>query len=110
MATKGQCNPAPDPYNVQQQGKGDGDVLVWIAYGWDGVSIYPDCHGPLVGARTQNTSPTVTWYVHLLGRRGQPVTVAIPPNSTRTYSATQLSNVGLDSVDDISDLTLTKTP
>jgi hypothetical protein len=110
MATHGNCDPSPDPYNIQQQTKANGEVLIWVAYGWDGVSVYPDCHGPLVGARVQNTSLTTTWYAHLEGRKGQPVTVAILPNATKTYSAAQLSSVGLNTVDDISGLTLTTSP
>lgn len=110
MATKGQCDPAPDPYNVQQMSKGNGQVFIEIGYGWDGVSVWPACAGPLVGARVSNTSATTTWYAHLQGRKGQPVTVAIAPNSARTYSASQLSSVGLTTLEDLSDLTLSLVP
>lgn len=109
MATKGQCNPAPDPYNVTQMTKGNGAVFIELGYGWDGVSVFPDCHGPLVGARVTNSGDT-TWYAHLQGQRGQPRTVAILPHATRTYSAAQLSSVGLDTVDDIAGLLLNTTP
>ena len=110
MATKGSCDPAPDPYNVQQMSKGNGEVFVELAYGWDGVSVFPYCVGPMVGARVSNTSVVNTWYAHLEGKKGKPVTIAIPPNSSRTYSASQLASVGLSTLADIAGLTLTLTP
>jgi hypothetical protein len=109
MATKGSCDPAPDLFNVQTLSKGNGTVTIDIRYGWDGVSAYPDCQGPLIRVRVTNTGAQ-TWYAHLQGRRGQPRTVAIEPGAARNYTGTQLASVGLETVDDISDLTLTTTP
>lgn len=108
----GVCDPSPDPYNIQQQTKANGEVLIWIAYGWDGVSVYPDCQGPLVGARVQNTNQVggTVWYAHLEGKKNHPITVAIQPGPAATYSAAQLAAVGLSTVDDIAGLTLTQSP
>lgn len=109
MATKGQCDPAPDPYNIQSQTKGNGEVAIEIRYGWDGVSVWPECAGPVLRVRVTNTG-TQTWYAHLQGRKARPVTVAIEPGAARNYSGTQLAQVGLVTLDDLSDLTLTLTP
>lgn len=108
-ATKGSCDPAPDPYNVQTLTKGNGTVTIDIRYGWDGVSVWPECAGPILRIRVTNTG-NQTWYAHLQGRRGQPVTIAIEPGAARNYSGSQLAQVGLVTVADISDLTLTLTP
>lgn len=109
MATKGTCDPAPDAFNVQTLSKGNGTVTIDIRYGWDGVSVWPDCVGPILRVRVTNTGDQ-TWYAHLVGKRGQPRTIAIEPGAARNYTGGQLANVGLETLDDISDLTLTLTP
>lgn len=108
-ATKGSCDPAPDPYNVQTLSKGNGQVTIDIRYGWDGVSVFPDCVGPILRVRVTNTG-TQTWYAHLTGKRGRPVTIAIEPGAARNYTGAQLASVGLETLDDISDLTLNLIP
>ena len=108
-ATKGSCDPAPDPYNIQSQTKANGEISIEIRYGWDGVSVFPNCAGPILRVRVTNTG-VQTWYAHLEGRKGKPVTIAIPPGTARNYSGTQLAQVGLVTLDDITDLTLTLTP
>lgn len=108
-ATKGQCDPAPEPYNVQSMTKGNGTVMIEARYGWDGVSVWPECAGPILRIRVTN-SGTETWYAHLVGRRGQPRTIEIPPGTARNYSGSQLTNVGIETLDDLAELTLTRTP
>lgn len=109
MATKGQCDPAPAQFNTQSMSKANGAVTIDIRYGWDGVSVWPDCHGPIIRIRVTNTG-SETWYAHLTGRRGQPVTIAIDPGTARNYTGTQLATVGIETLDDLAELTLTSTP
>lgn len=113
-ATKGTCDPAPDPYNVTQVQKGNGDVFVEVAWGWDGVStIETGCQGPLVGARVTNKSLTTTWYA-VFPRpnrpKADPIVITFPPGFTKTYSAAQLSQVGLVTKDDVTNFQLTSIP
>lgn len=109
-AAKGSCNPAPDPYHVVQYSKGNGEVFVEVGYGWDGVSVFPACKGPLVGARVSNTSAVTTWYAVFTRPRGGVRVIEFPPGTQRTYTATQLSAVGLDTREDIDAFQLTRTP
>lgn len=106
-ATKGTCNPAPDPYNVREMAKGP--VFISVGYGWDGVSIWPECAGPLVGARVTNTG-TTSWYARFPKARGGYRSIELPAGETKTYSAAQLASVGLVSLDDIEDLVLRQAP
>jgi hypothetical protein len=108
-ATKGQCDPAPDPYNIQSMTKGNGTVTIEARYGWDGVSVWPECAGPILRIRVTN-SGTETWYAHLVGRKGTPRTITIAPGVDRTIQGGQLAQVGIETLDDLSDLTLTRIP
>lgn len=108
-ATKGNCDPAPDPYNIQRMTKGNDTVLIEIRYGWDGVSVYPECAGPIIRIRVTNTGDE-TWYAHVEGRKGQPRTIAIEPGAARNYTGAQLASVGIETLDDLAGLSLTRTP
>lgn len=104
------CNPAPDPYHVVQYSKGNGEVFVEVGYGWDGISVFPNCQGPLVGARVSNLSQTRTWYAVFTRPRGGVRVITFAPGTVQTYSAAQLSSVGLDTREDINAFALTLTP
>jgi hypothetical protein len=116
----GTCDPATrgDPYNVQTLSMGNGQVTIDIRYGWDGVSVRPDCDGPLVnGTGTGNVwairvtnNDSISWWVHTIGKRGQPHNIQFTPGSVTTFTKTQASNNGYDSISDFSDLTLTTLP
>jgi hypothetical protein len=103
------CNPAPDPYHVIQMAKANGAVFVEVGYGWDGISVYPNCVGPIVGARVTNND-TKPWYAWFPKARGGFRTVTLPAGEARTYSAAQLAAVGLVTLEDISAVTLRDTP
>lgn len=112
MATKGNCNPAPASFNEQTQVKGNGAILVEARYGWDGVSVFPDCDGPLIRVRVTNTTQNQTWYaVFPRPRRPQapPIVITFAPGFQQIYSPAQLSAVGLDTINDLSDYDLTQT-
>lgn len=110
MATKGQCDPAPAAFNTQTMTLANGEITVDIRYGWDGVSVFPSCVGPILRIRVQNLSDVRTWYAHVQGRRGQPQTIAIPPGDTSIYSGAALANHGITTLDDIADLTIDQNP
>lgn len=108
-AAKGSCDPAPAQFNTQSMTKANGAVTIDVRYGWDGVSVWPDCQGPIISIRVTNTG-TETWYAHLTGRRGQPRTIAIDPGTDRIISGAQLATVGITTLDDLAELTLTRIP
>lgn len=110
MATKGQCDPAPAAFNSQTMALANGEITVDIRYGWDGVSVFPDCQGPIIRIRVQNLSQVTTWYAHVEGKRGQPQTIAIPPGDTSIYSGQALANHGITTLDDIANLTIDQNP
>lgn len=103
------CDPAPAAYHVTQIAKANGSIFVEIGWAWDGVSVQPDCTGPLVGARVRNTG-TQTWYARFPRTHGGVRVITIAAGSTQTYTAAQLASVGIDTIGDIVDLQLSLTP
>lgn len=107
LATKGNCDPAPALYNVQKLAKGDGTVIVEVHYGWDGVSVYPDCAGPVLEIHYTNTG-TDTWRA-ILPRKTRGLTfVDIPPGTDTTVTGNALRQAGLDTLDAIGELTVVR--
>lgn len=109
---KGNCNPAPDAYNQQVLALGNGAIQVDAHYGWDGVSVFPDCNGPLLSAHVTNATVDQTWYaVFPRPRRPKapPIVITMGPGFDQTYTQQQLSSVGLDTIQDLQDFTLTQT-
>lgn len=108
MATKGQCNPAPEQFNEQTLALDNGRVRITTLYGWDGVSVYPDCLGPIESVRIQNGSAR-DWYVMVpLSRRGN-ITFRAVPGADKTYAGTQLALLGLQTNTDLSELNWSST-
>lgn len=116
----GTCDPASrgDSYNSQTLSMGNGQVTIDIRYGWDGVSVLPDCEGPLVnGSGSGNVwairvtnNDSVSWWVHTIGKRGQPRNIQFTPGSVTTYTKNQAASNGYDTISDFAELTLTTSP
>lgn len=106
---KGSCDPSPDAFHVMTLTKGNGDVTVDIRYGWDGVSVYPNCVGPVLQIHYTNTG-AVTWYARLPRKTRGQAFVAIPPGTDQTVTGNTLRQAGLDTLDAVTDLVLTTTP
>lgn len=109
MATKGSCDPSPDPFNEVTLTKGNGTVTIDTRWTWDGVSVYPECDGPIIRIRVTNTGQQ-TWYAHVQRRRGGTRAVAIEPGADRSYTGAQLAQVGIETIQDLDELTLTLVP
>jgi hypothetical protein len=98
---------------------GNGLVTVTIRYGWDGVSTKSSeggCDGPLVqgtGVVANRWAVQVvnndsqTWYLHTVGRRGQPRDIPFTAGTTTRYTANQAANAGFENYSDVAELTLT---
>lgn len=109
----GTCDPASLGYayweTSQAQGP-NGEVLVTFRYGWDGVSVKPDCVGPVSYVKGTNTG-AVTYYVHLKGRRGTVRTIALEPGQTLEESRRPvLRNLGLETNQDVEGMAITTDP
>jgi hypothetical protein len=117
----GTCDPASrgQAFNVLEMAVGNGDVMVTIRYGWDGVSVKPSCDGPLVNGpgvvsnrwavKYQNNGQT-TYYMHTTGRNGQARTFTLNPGQSGTLTAQQAANNGYVNRSDCDELTLTTEP
>jgi hypothetical protein len=117
----GTCDPATrgEAFNVQQMAVANGQVDVTVRYGWDGVSVRPDCDGPLVnGTGVQSNrwaikvtnNDSVAWYVHTVGRKGQPQHLQLQPGVTTTHTANQGNNAGYTSIQDFENLSMSTSP
>jgi hypothetical protein len=94
--TKGSCDPSPQQYNVLDEAWENGAVVATVTWSWDGVSVFPDCDGPVVSVRIVNLTGE-TFYVHF-PRKARGVTyVALDPHSDQTVPAgNTLRQMGLD--------------
>lgn len=118
----GTCDPASrgDAFNAGTLAGGiNGEVSIDYRYGWDGVSVRPDCVGPLVNGTGPTTNRwairyvnggQVTYYVHTLGKRGQPRRLTLAPGDSGTFTAAQASTNGYDTNEDLSSLYLSTDP
>jgi hypothetical protein len=108
---KGTCDHTLDPrgFNSITMTKGGGDVTIDVRWTWDGVTVWPECDGPITRIRVINTGE-VTWYAHVRRRRGGTRAVALDPGESRNYTGNQLANAGIESLSDLDDLVLTTSP
>lgn len=103
----GTCDPASrgDAYNGFAMEvplpDASGAVLVDVRYGWDGVSVRPNCDGPISYLRTRNTGTSPAWAL-LPNKKKSPLYVQIDPGTDVTITAKgQLSNLGLTNATDV---------
>lgn len=100
---EGTCDPASrgDTWNVTETAVDNGAVLITIRWGWDGVSVRPDCDGPIQDIRVVNTS-TTTYYANLPAKRRGDRNIAIPPGTDQTISNKgTLRSLGLENHSDV---------
>jgi hypothetical protein len=103
--TKGSCDPSPELHNKTVLSKDNGRVTFTVRWSWDGVSVYPDCQGPIFDVRVQNTGPDV-WTLSLPEGDTQK-TRDLLPGVDQTFTGQQLAGIGLLTVDDVANVTLT---
>lgn len=100
------CDPAPEPHHTVELAKGDGQVSVTIHAGWDGLSVWPNCVGPIVDMRLRNVG-TDTWILNLPNGR-KLKNNPIEPGTDVTLTGAQLENLGVRTIADLEDFTLTR--
>src|SRR5688572_20621668 len=104
----GTCDPATrgHPYNAitieRAAPNSSGAVLADMHYNWDGVSVRPNCDGPVIFLRTRNTSNMTAWAL-LPNKKKPPLWIQIDPGTDVTITAAgQLNNLGLSNASDVS--------
>lgn len=86
-----------------------GSVLADVHYVWDGVSVWPNCDGPVTSLRTRNTGDTTGWAL-LPDKKKAPLWMQINPGTDVTITAKgQLANLGLSNASDVQSVTITYT-
>jgi hypothetical protein len=118
LPTTQSCDPAAHGRNFNTTRLATVGVGIEVRWDWDGVSVWPNCDGPLVngGGAAGNwavrvKNPTAqTWYVHTTRKNGQPATYSIAPGQTQTLTVNQMASAGYTVFSDFSNLTLTTTP
>lgn len=87
------CDPGPGNFNVTELSKDNGRATITIRSTWDGVSVWPNCDGPIVDITFRNTSA----YTHIVtfpnGRAAK--TRSMAPGVNRVLSGSQLTTAGL---------------
>lgn len=103
---RGTCDPSPEPHHKTVLARGDGTVIFTALWDWDGVSVYPDCTGPMFSMRIQNTGLD-TWVLSLPNSEVTQKTRDLAPGVDQTFTGRQLAAVGLITVADIDSVELT---
>ena len=103
----GTCNPASrgDTFNsvtIEEHAPNfSGSILVDVKFGWDSVSIRPDCDGPVASIRLRNTSTQTAWADLPNKKRGNRWVAINPGTDATTSQANQLRNLGLENYADV---------
>lgn len=100
------CDPAPNEFNKTVLSKDDGRVTFTCRWRWDGVSVQPNCQGPIEDVRVQNTGPN-TWELSLPNSTTQKTRLLVP-GEDRTFTGQQLAGIGLLKVSDIEGVVMTQ--
>lgn len=102
----GSCDPATRGQATNATTLQSGLAFVDIIWSWDGVSVQPNCDGPLVSVHGVNAD-TVSHWLHFQGRKGQPKTIELTPGFNVTLTAAQMKQRGFDSFADTVGVQLT---
>lgn len=79
---------------------GSGHILIEVRYTHDGVSVRPNCDGPITRLRTRNTSGQTAWAL-LPNKRKAPKWVQIDPGTDVTIANQgALNQIGIETFSD----------
>lgn len=106
----GTCDPATRgaAFNEFEVDWFGGAVLVRGRYGWDGVSVKPDCDGPLTQITGINTTPATTYFAWFKGKDGTARSITMAPGFNQTITNPQLRNQGFRNYSDVDGITVTE--
>jgi hypothetical protein len=103
----GTCDPASrgDAYNQVAEEvplpNGSGSVLIDGRWDWDGVSVRPNCDGPVNFLRTRNTGTMPAWANLPNKKRGNPWVQIDPGTDVTIVAKGTLANLGLSNYTDL---------
>lgn len=91
-----------------------GGVLIHVRWVWDGVSVNPNCDGPLDNVGTgadrwaihASSVDTVPWQVHTLNKQGNPKVYTINPGQEIFITAQQAASSGYSVISDFNNITM----
>lgn len=109
MARTGTCS-ANGEFEIQiPLPNGSGFVNADCRYNHDGVSVWPNCNGPVTFLRTRNTGTTTAWAL-LPDKKQPPLWVQIDPGTDVTITSHgQLNTLGLANASDVRSVRLSFT-
>lgn len=106
---KGVCDPSPEPYNEMGLSVLNGQVSIVVRWTWDGVSVYPDCDGPITEVVVTNTTAQDVTFNVPFARKANGRTYTLPASQTVTISSPgQLRQLGYETITDTENLTITQ--
>lgn len=104
---KGVCDPSPAPTNTLNLAVLDGLVSVTVESEWDGISVYPNCDGPVVSVRIRNlTDGSVSAMLPNARRASGRVYTAQPGLDMTITAPGTLKSFGYETIQDMGDLTI----
>jgi len=107
MAKNIDCSSTPDAWhNITLERIG---VLVDLRWVWDGVSVRPDCDGPVLDLHVRNNAGADRW-AQLPRARGGTRSVLIPAGTDRILTQSQCAAVGLVNYIDVLGVIVTTEP
>lgn len=101
MPAPGTCDPATRGEAFNETAleyplpDGTGSVLIVIRYGWDNVSVRPECDGPVISIHTRNTGASTAWAILINKKKGNPWVQVDPGTDVTVAQKGTLSNLGL---------------
>lgn len=107
----GTCDPATRgaTFNEFEVAWFEGAVVMKGRFGWDGVSVKPNCDGPLIRLQGINTTQQ-TYYAWFLSKSGTPRSITMGPGFNQIVTQPTLGNQGFNSYSDCDGITVTETP
>lgn len=102
---QGTCDPGLSLFNETVLSKDNGRVTITIRWSWDGVSVWPDCTGPIVAVAMRSTSPRAWLAGFPAGRAAK--TRVVTAGMSRVFTGAQLTTIGLVSIADVAEFVMT---
>jgi hypothetical protein len=102
---KGVCDPGPGAFNEMTLTQ-DGLTCV-VRYGWDGVSVFPDCNGPVEDVHLTNPTARTVWVLLPRKGSGNKWEAVLPGADITLTKGGQLNSRGLSTYDKFGDIVTT---
>jgi hypothetical protein len=108
----GTCASLDNPYlaiTYEKPAPGGGSVLIDCHFHHDGVSVRPNCDGPVIFLRVRNNSTVTAWALLPNKKQGNKWLQGDPGTDVTTTNSGQLANLGLSNASDVAGVRITFT-